>query len=132
MPYGYVPKYIDPERPSDSAQLSPGGTAKRVYSQYSPYQEALWQAFDDAYFAYINGYAEMRQPTPGVKFDQDRFDAWMERILLRWQVEAKRDDKMRAMVRSDYPEALWIYLFERMVAADSLKDKPAAPYSYED
>ena len=125
-----APKPKD-DRPPDTAQLSPGGTSKRVYQGYDKYREALWQAFDDAYYAWINGYADMRHPMPGTKFDIDRFDAWMERILYQWQVESKRDEKMRPMERSDYPEALWQYMFERMVAADSLKVKPVprGPYA---
>ena len=43
----------------------PGVIVKRQFNNYSEFQDALWNAFDDFYYADVGGYGATRMPTPG-------------------------------------------------------------------
>lgn len=98
----------------------PGQTVNRFYSNYNARQEALWEAFDDFCYAWLGGYGETRQPAPWQTFDSNAFKAWQQKALNQWAIEAKRDDLTRGPDREDIPEHLWLYLYERMLAAPKL------------
>lgn len=101
----------------------PGTDTVRQFMGYSPYQEALWQAFSDTYYSRAYGFSETRMPTPGLEFDEERYLAWQQKVVYSWSCEAGRDANTRGLTKEDLPEPLWLYLFERMVDAGKLKPK---------
>ena len=104
----------------------PGATTQRQFEGYDSYQEALWKAFDDVYYARIGGYGHTRRPTPGKEFDEGRFRAWQQKAISAWASEATRDAKTRGLTKEDLPEELWLSLYERLLAAQALKTIPFA------
>lgn len=107
----------------------PGSIIVRQWSDlsYSPYQLALWRALDDAYYAHANGPKMMSTRQPSHReptIDRDRFEAWQARVLERWEIEnhGRGHGKSRSLAPSDWPNNLWLYLYQRMVAADPLKN----------
>ena len=105
----------------------PGDPLQRNWnrSQYNPYQEALWEAFDDVYHANAFGFGHCRMATPGRAFNNAAFETWRDKICAQWEREAVRTIGTRGLEADDMPEALWLALYERMEAAAPLK--PAAP-----
>jgi hypothetical protein len=97
----------------------PGRTLKRQFVGYSPYQEALWQALADTYYASIYGFSQTRMPTPGLAFDRDKFEAWQKKCVTAWDNEHHRMPGSGSPGLDDLPEHLWLYLYERMLAAPS-------------
>lgn len=95
----------------------PGVTTKRTFSNYNEYQQALWEAFEDTYYARAFGFAATRMPRPGFATDEEKFRAWKGKAVAAWANEAKRDSRTRGLTEDDVPENLWRYLYERMVAA---------------
>ena len=93
--------------------------------QYNPWEAALWAALDDVYHAAAFAFAETRQPSPGFVVDAERFSAWQQRVIERWEYEAHRDNATRGLTRADLPENAWLYMYERMLAADALR--PSTP-----
>ncbi|NIR13696.1 MAG: hypothetical protein GWN86_07000 [Desulfobacterales bacterium] len=101
---------------------APWEIGERKFTGYNDYQEALWNAFNDAYHAAVGGYEKCRQPSPFTVFDEARLEVWKDKVVNAWAYEAgSRDKKTKGMKWEDYPENLWYYLYERMVAADGLK-----------
>jgi hypothetical protein len=100
---------------------SPGVIMHRRYTNYTPYQEALWQAFDDTYHAAGYGFQHTRQPSPFEDIDPGRFERWQERAVLEWGKESRRDLSTRGPERDSLPRHLWLYMYSRMVAATQLK-----------
>ena len=43
----------------------PGLVVNRQFNNYNAFQDALWEAFDDFYYADVGGYGNTRMPTPG-------------------------------------------------------------------
>lgn len=111
---------------SDEFPHFPGITTQRQFEGYSPYQEALWKAFEDTYFARVGEYEHTRMPTPGKEFDEDRFRTWQLKTINAWASEATRDAKTRGLTKEDLPESLWLSLYERLLAAQPLKPTPYA------
>ena len=99
----------------------PGIATQRQFEGYNAYQEALWKAFEDTYYARVGGYDHTRMPTPGKEFDENRFHAWQQNAINAWASEATRDPKTRGLTKEDLPESLWLSLFERLLAAQPLK-----------
>ena len=102
---------------------SPGDWTPKKYSHYSLYQDALWQALDDAYHADAGSYDHTRQPTPGVDIDPKRYEEWEARVYHRWREEAPRQITMRALIPGDWQPNLMQYMYDRMLDAD-VKNPP--------
>ena len=100
---------------------SPGETTRKQFSGYNPYQEALWEAFCDAYFAWAYGYAQSRHPSPALVVDNSRYTNWKKRVIAMSKTEAARYKNLTSLEENDWPENLWMYLYEQMLAAASLK-----------
>ena len=101
----------------------PGAEIKRSFSGYTPYQECLWQAFDDFYFADVGGYGHTRMPTPGkiiepILSHQLDFSGWKERVIEQWAKESKRDKGTKSLEGNEIPDNLWYYLYERFLDAE--------------
>lgn len=103
---------------------SPGITTKRAFARYNEYQQALWEALADTYYARVYGFANTRQPTPGLEVDEIKFRTWKQKVVAAWAHEAQRDSGTRGLVEEDMPDNLWRYLYERMAAAEYLKGGP--------
>ena len=106
---------------SDSFPYFPGVKVDRQFSGYTPWQQALWLAWDDSYYANLGGYVECRMPTPGKPVDMTAFGEWQEKVEQAWAVEATRDAWTRGLTIDELPESLWLSLYERMVAADKYR-----------
>jgi len=101
----------------------PGAEIKRSFSGYTPYQECLWQAFDDFYFADVGGYGHTRMPTPGKIIEptlpnQLDLSGWKERVIDRWTKEARRDKDTKSLNVDEISDNLWYYLYERFLDAE--------------
>ena len=106
-----------------SVPHKPGAEVKRSFSGYSKYQEALWQAFDDFYFADVGGYNNTRMPTPGKIIEptlphQLDLSGWKELVIERWEKEAVRDKATKSLDANEIPDNLWYYLYERFLDAE--------------
>ena len=98
-----------------------GVTTERAFTDYNEYQQALWEAFEDAYYARAYGFGLTRMPTPGLKIDEERFQTWKSKAVAAWAFEAMREGRTRGLTAEDLGEDLWRYLYERMLAAQPLK-----------
>lgn len=98
-------------------RYQPGEMTRRQFSGYDDFQEDMWQAFADAYYASMGSYAATRMPSLGKAFDMGHFREWRDRAMEQWGAEARRGIFNRGAERSDYPEHLWLYLYERFMAA---------------
>ena len=104
-------------------RYQPGETTRRQFAGYSEYQEALWQAFADAYYSEMGGYATTRMPAPGPVFDMGHFREWRSRAIAAWDAESHRGSFSRGAEQDDYPEQLWLYLYERFMAVPLKLDR---------
>ena len=107
----------------------PGIKTQRQFTNYNAFQEALWEAFDDFYYADVGGYGNMRMPTPGKYVEPTKtwnldFNDWKLRVQERWQAESGRDAQTRGVTLEEFPENLWYYLYERMLDATDMHYKP--------
>ena len=107
----------------------PGIIGKKQFNNYNDFQQALWEAFDDFYYADIGGYGTMRMPTPGKSLDPKHsynldFNDWKIRVIERWKAESGRDSFTRGCTEADFPEGLWYYLYERFLDATDLHYTP--------
>ena len=99
----------------------PGVTRVRHFRNYSNQQDEYWRALNSAYYAYTEGRMETRLPRPGRAIDMTAFRAWQKRVEERWAVESNRDKEKRRGIRiDDWPETLWIWLYERLSDAKQL------------
>ena len=101
----------------------PGAIIKRSFSGYTPYQECLWKALDDFYFADVGGYGHTRMPTPGKVIEptlphQLDLSGWKERVIERWDKESGRDRGTKGLDANEIPDNLWYYLYERFLDAE--------------
>ena len=101
----------------------PGAEIKRSFTGYTTYQEYLWQAFDDFYFADVGGYGHTRMPTPGKIIEptlshQLDFSGWKEFVIDRWAKEATRDRATKNLDVNEISDNLWYYLYERFLDAE--------------
>ena len=117
---------------ADEFPHPPGINTKRQFQGYNSYQETLWQAFSDTYFSRSYGYAEGRMATPGLQFDQEAFLAWRQKAVNAWHKESGRDLNTRGLTSEDLPEHLWLYLYERFLAAAPLKPPPPKSSTHHD
>lgn len=111
---------------------NPGHWVGRKYSHYSPYQEALWQALDDTYHAEAGGYDHTRQPAPGMKVDQKRYEEWEQRVYYRWKEEAPRQPTMRTLLEGEWQPNLMQYMYDRMLRAEGTPTLHQETISYDD
>jgi len=100
----------------------PGLVVSRQFHNYNEFQDALWDAFDDFYYADVGGYGETRMPTPGKVIEPKNsynldFNDWKLRVLERWKAEAGRDAQTRGCTVEEFSENLWYYLYERFLDA---------------
>ena len=107
----------------------PGIQTHRQFTNYNAFQEALWEAFDDFYYADVGGYGSMRMPTPGKYVEPTKswnldFNNWKLRVQERWKAEATRDAQTRGVTLEEFPENLWYYLYERMLDATATHYDP--------
>ena len=107
----------------------PGIVTKRQFNNYNALQEALWEAFDDFYYADVGGYGAMRMPTPGKRVEPVNsynldFNDWKLRVQERWNAEAGRDTLTRGATQEEFSENLWYYLYERFLDATNTHYKP--------
>jgi hypothetical protein len=100
---------------------SPGVRTHRRYGTYNPFQEALWQGFDDTYHSAAFGFHHTRYPPPTEEIDPERFPPWQQKVLQEWGKESQRDSLTRGPEEASLPQHLWHYLYTRMVAATPLK-----------
>lgn len=103
----------------------PGYTTLRQFEGYDPYQQALWEAFEDMFYARVGGYRHTRMPSPGRRFDQDAFNAWKAKAIKAWQSEATRDAKTRGITEGDMDASQWLCLYERLLDAAQFKEQPS-------
>lgn len=96
-------------------------------SSYTPRQEALWQALDDAFYAANYGYAQTRLPTPGWVIP-DGFEAWQQRVVNYWATQIRRDPGTRGITVEDCPLGLWQCWYERALAANALEPTVDSEY----
>lgn len=99
------------------------GPRKRSYDGYNRHQEALWQIYDDCFFARINGYQDMRQPDPDFRIDPEIYDRWIERFDERQRFEAHRDKATRPLLASEFQNNLKLHMYERMVDAAKYREQ---------
>lgn len=104
---------------NESFPYFPGQKIERQFTGYNPYQEALWQALDDAYMSRTYGFAHTRMSMPGTSVDVEKFREWQNRVIDRWAEEAKRDPKTRGFKKEDWSHELWLYLYQRMLKANN-------------
>ena len=97
----------------------PGETSHRHWdpSSYSPYQDALWQVFDQLYQAREHGFLACFQPDPDLEIDPERYEAWLVRLEAAFAYEAHRDSGTRGLTREDFPQAALRYWYQVGVAA---------------
>ena len=103
----------------------PGTDVVREYApeKYSPYQEAMWQAINSAYYAWLEGRGDFYRPTPGLGINPEKFKTWKQKAIDAWAVESKSRGKgvTRGLILEDLPENLWLWLYERLVKAKKYK-----------
>lgn len=100
-----------------------GRPTRLEFGGYSRGQQAAWDALADVYFAYQGGYLPTRHPSPGQAFGEAHFKAWQAKCIEAWQEEAYNrtsgwaGPRYRGIDAGDLPEHVWLYLYERMLAA---------------
>ena len=93
----------------------PGTKRVRHFANYNQQQDEYWRALNSAYYAFTEGRLETRLPRPGRAIDMSAFRAWQKRVEERWAVVSNRDrDNRRGIRIEDWPETLWIWLYERL------------------
>ena len=107
----------------------PGIKTQRQFTNYNAFQDALWEAFDDFYYADVGGYGNMRMPTPGKRVEPTKswnldFNDWKLRVQERWHAESGRDALTRGATQEEFPDNLWYYLYERLLDATDTHYKP--------
>ena len=107
----------------------PGKRINRTFHNYTEYQENLWQALDDFYFADLQGYGHTRMPSPDKIIEpsfphQLDFSGWKERVIERWKAESRRDPSTKGIEEDEIPENLWYYLYERFLDCEKYYSPP--------
>lgn len=101
---------------------NPGSYQAREYplERYNAVQETRWEAYNHAYYALYNDQLDTIYPTPGFSFNPYRFQEWKKKFFSGGKAEsASRGLKLtRPIVDADYPEHVWVWLYQRMLAAD--------------
>ena len=64
----------------------------------------------------------MLRPTPGFSYDPDAFQEWKLKFVAGGKGESiSRGKKItRGLVEDDYPEHVWVWMYQRMLAAKEL------------
>ena len=99
----------------------PGVQTHRISGTYDSYQQALWEAWSDACYAGMYGFAETRHPSADFQPNPEKFDQWREKVIANWAAEAHRIKGSRGADMNEMPLHWWLYLYERMLDADRLK-----------
>ena len=101
----------------------PGSYTTREYWNYDACQEVRWQAYNKAYFAVAQGRGHTLWPTPGKAVDMKAFRTWQKKFVKSSHAEAfTRGHGLAVGInKEDYPTNVWLWLFERMNAAEELK-----------
>ena len=108
----------------------PGLVVNRQFNNYNAFQDALWEAFDDFYYADVGGYGNTRMPAPGKAIEPVNsynldFNDWKKRVIERWKAEAGRDAQTRGVSsEEEFPANLWYYLYERFLDATNTHYTP--------
>ena len=110
---------------------APGANPGRVEyppDRYDAHQEALYQALNKVYYAWVHGVLDTLHPTPGQSFDVVNFHSWQDKALVSWQQENNSRGKgiTRGICKEDFPEHAWRWLYEAVMAAPA-KPPPTAP-----
>ena len=104
---------------------NPGCYPKREFdpSLYNPKQEARYQAYRTAYYALYEGRLETLMPSPGFSYDPEDFETWKLKFAAGGKEESASRGRQitRPIVESDYPDHVWVWLYQRMLAAKELK-----------
>lgn len=102
---------------------APGVQTYREHVGYDARQEALWQVFDDVYYAACFGFAHTRLPTPGRNLDGEEMAKYQERMIEAWNQEGtSRFPSSTAPIESGEMEPLfWWHITERMKDASQTK-----------
>lgn len=103
---------------------NPGQYKKREFDPalYKPHQEARYQAYSTAYYALYGDRLNTLRPTPGFCYDPEKFSDWKKKFLIGGLQEAgSRGLKVaRGLTEDDYPDSVWVWLYQRMLAAEEL------------
>ena len=105
----------------DEMPWYPGEIKKRQFSGYSESQMVAWRAMEDMYYGRVGGWAEYRLATPGVEFDRDDYDSWVEIMEASYQNESPRDVRTRPLGRAEFTREQLLAWFERMCLARQLR-----------
>ena len=94
--------------------------------KYSESQNAVWNALNTAYYAVQEGRAKSLVPMPGARRDMGRFQRWKVRAIQGWERESKARDVnfTRGVVESDFPEHVWLWIYDRLEMAGAIQDSP--------
>ena len=95
------------------------GRKEYTPDRFTPRPEHIYQALATAVYAFTNGQMGTLRPTPGVKIDMDDFKKWQAKALDAWKTEtnSRGRGKTRAIVKEDFPQSLWFWLYQRIKAA---------------
>ena len=97
------------------------GRKEYTPDRFNPRQEHIYQALNDAVYGWTHGRAEMMRPTPGVAVDMKDFAKWKVKAIAAWKQENLTRGRgiTRGIVSEDFPDSLWIWLYQRIKAAPS-------------
>jgi len=98
----------------------------RAFTNYNSYQEECWQVFDHAFHAYTYNYPGLCHPSPSFIYNEADYLAWREKFHEAWQKESDGRGKSFGQVglqEGQYPENLYLYLYEAFVVAEQHKDE---------
>jgi hypothetical protein len=95
------------------------GRTDYTAERYNPHQEAIYQALSQAVYSFDQGRLSTLMPTPGQNIDMDDFEQWQKKALDAWKQEtANRGRGMtRAIVKDDFPDYAWKWLYQRIRSA---------------
>jgi len=101
---------------------APGAHPGRVeypLDRYDARQEVLYQALNTVYYAWVHGLLDTLHPTPGLVVDVEAYTAWQDKAIAAWQQENNSRGKnvTRGIVKGDFPEHAWRWLYEAVLAA---------------
>lgn len=108
-------------------QVGQATAQAKTWGEYLPYEDALWQAFSDFYYADHFGFGHCRQPAPGAVVDYAGFEQWKGRLAEEWAREARNRDNgiLQGRDLAELPPGLLESLYERAVDAKTrLKPPP--------
>ena len=103
---------------------NPGCYPPREFSpdKYNPRQEGLYQAYRTAYYALYEGRLGTLRPTPGFSYSPEALQTWKEKFVAGGKAESASRGKYitRPIVESDYPDHVWVWMYQQMLLAEEL------------